>query len=201
MVYWHLSLKPIEPCIAKITFATGDIKFDGEPAYETIKVEGQPRRAYKDVQEGQTIETGDRTRVEVTLSDGSNIRIGPNSKVNFGSVLCGKAEDRKVNMLLRIGNIWAKFAHWLGGDAQFEVPTSSLGSGVRGSVMEASADASGLVTMRVDEGQGIFRGGHGPSKKEVSLSAGFCSSAKRDEPPSAPYRCEPFFIWEEGRRP
>lgn len=199
MVYWHLSLKPIEPCIAKITFASGgDIKVDGEPAYETIAVEGQPRIAFrKDVQEGQTIVTGVRTRVELTLADGSSIRIGPESTVNLGSVLCGKPEDRKVSMKLVIGNIWAKLAHSIGGDAQFEVRTSNAACGVRDSEMEVSADANHLVILRIDEGHGHFRGGRGPSKKEVKLEAGFCSSVRPGEPPSAPYRCEPFFIWEE----
>jgi len=48
-----------------------------------------------------------------------------------------------VNAKLVVGDIWAKMAHWVGGDAKFEIPVKEIsGGGVRGTTFELSYDPS-----------------------------------------------------------
>jgi hypothetical protein len=184
----------IGQCTAKFSFMEGDVKINGQPAYDIVMVENQPHRAPKEIHEGDTIETGEHARVEVTFQDHSVVRMTGNARVKLsGKVMCAKAEDRKVSLQLLWGNFWAKFAHLISGDAKFEIHTTNAACGVRGSTVDVSHDGeNATLRMRVDDGRGYIRS----EDKEVELQAGFCSSAKAGEPPVAPYRCKPFFEWK-----
>jgi hypothetical protein len=89
---------------------------------------------------GQTISTGKGQRLEITLTDGSVVRFGPESSgvCEGGSFTDG---GRKVTIKLLLGEIWAAVSDALGGDPNFNVATERAGTGVRGS--EYTLDVTG----------------------------------------------------------
>ena len=103
----------IGQCAAKFTFMQGDIKVNGGPPYDIVTVENQPHRAPKEIHEGDTIETGQHSRAEITLQDHSVIRLVSETKVKFGHQGCGRPEDcgRPVSINLIRNNFWAKVFH------------------------------------------------------------------------------------------
>ncbi len=173
---------------AIITFAAGQVSVRGEKAGvgDIVVI-------------GDELETHGRTRVELKLEDTSLVRIGPNSKIRLNAdTLCKAPEDRRVSSKLVIGNIWAKIAHFVGGEPKFEVVTGDAGGGVRGGIGEFGYDPVAKRTlMRIDEGYGFLRNLKGTPKRSVRIPAGYCSAVTGAAPPRTPYRCQPFFHWEK----
>jgi len=118
------------------------------------------------VQTGQTISTGKRQRLEITLVDGSVVRFGPESQgvCQFATSQGG----RKITMKLILGEIWAVVTDALGGNQSFEVTTERAGTGVRGS--EYTLDVHGKREIaHVIEGTGFVQY---PGKPEFHYPAG-----------------------------
>jgi hypothetical protein len=100
--------------------------------------------------ENDTLETKGRTRLEITLRDQSVVRVGPRSKVTISAAVFGRAvEDRKVAARLVVGDVWAKVARAVGGDARFEVQTANAVAGVRGTTFRVDARADKSLVVKV----------------------------------------------------
>jgi hypothetical protein len=110
--------------------------------------------------EGDEIETQRRTRLELTLADGSVVRLGPLSRARLETATFGKTpEDRKVSARLLVGNVWANVAKAVGGDARFEVRTDNAVAGVRGTTFRVDASRDRAVVVRVYSGTVAVAGG------------------------------------------
>jgi hypothetical protein len=121
---------------------------------------------------GDAVRTGEKSRLELTLPDGSRLRLGAASKVTLSE---GKfaGEERQVGVTVWVGRLWAKVAKKLGNESKFEVATTNAVAGVRGTSFSviAQLDASALV--RVYSGTVGVRKNDGSSfrnrpKKQVS---------------------------------
>ncbi len=112
------------------------------------------------LQEGDQVETRKRTRLELTLADGSAIRLGPLSRTRLETAAFGKSpEDRKVSARLLVGNVWAKVARAVGGESRFEVETENAVAGVRGTTFRVDAARDKSVVVRVYSGAVAVAGG------------------------------------------
>ncbi|MCK6547304.1 FecR domain-containing protein [Myxococcota bacterium] len=104
------------------------------------------------IAEGDTVETSARTKVELTLADGSRVRLAPNTKVTLTEGKFRGNEGRNVRVGLVAGQVWAKVAKAVGGKDTFEVGTENAVAGVRGTAFAVSAAADLSAVVRVYAG-------------------------------------------------
>lgn len=101
--------------------------------------------------EGDSIKTGAKSRLELTLFDGSKVRFseGTNFKVD---ALMFKEEESSLGIDVFFGKAWAKVSKGKKG-SRFEVKTPNAVAGVRGTIyrIDVNNDTSSLV--RVYEGE------------------------------------------------
>lgn len=102
------------------------------------------------VYEKDHVKTGTGTRLEIRLTDGSAVRLGPKSEMVLSSATFrAKKERKKVSIRLILGRIWSKVTHALHGDDTYEVHTATAVAGVRGTSfrVNAASDKSTLVSV------------------------------------------------------
>lgn len=80
-----------------------------------------------ELKEGEEITTGDNSELELEFWDGSQIRMGPNSKIKVSGDMC----DRRNIIEQTAGKVWHGVKHLLGSQ-KYEVKTERNGGGVRG---------------------------------------------------------------------
>lgn len=116
------------------------------------------------VGQGDTIATGEATRIELTFSDGSALRLGPRARVllteaHFG----GGAAKRRLTARLFLGNIWAKVTSLIQGEQKFAIETENAVAGVRGTTFRVDARDDKSVLVRVYDGAVAVGKGAPPS--------------------------------------
>ncbi len=112
------------------------------------------------LREGDEVATQKRTRLELTLADGSVVRLGPLSRARLEIAAFGKSpEERKVSARLLVGNVWANVAKAVGGESRFEVKTENAVAGVRGTTFRVDAAHDKSVVVRVYSGTVAVAGG------------------------------------------
>jgi hypothetical protein len=134
---------PKAPAAGTVTFLAGEA---------TRAAGGKPERLAVGtaVQEGDVLETQRRTRLEVKLADGSDLRVGPSSKMEVSAAAFGRSvEDRKVSATLVVGKVWANVAKAVGGEQRFEVKTENAVAGVRGTTFRVDAATDRSVVVKV----------------------------------------------------
>lgn len=96
---------------------------------------------------GQVVHTGARTRLELTLVDGSVVRLGPESKLSLDTLRFTEKRRESVGLKLWVGQLWARVVKSTSGVSNFEVHTANAVGGVRGTsfAVFAAADASAIV--------------------------------------------------------
>jgi ferric-dicitrate binding protein FerR (iron transport regulator) len=96
---------------------------------------------------GQVVHTGPKTRLELTLVDGSVVRLGPDSKLSLDALRFAEKRRETVQLKLWVGQLWARVVKSTSGVSNFEVHTASAVGGVRGTsfAVFAAADASAIV--------------------------------------------------------
>jgi hypothetical protein len=123
---------------------------------EATRSQGKTREALKNggtIFQGDVVETASRSRVELTLSDASVLRLGPLSRVELDAAAFGASpDDRKVSAKLRVGNVWASVTKALGGESRFEVKTENAVAGVRGTTFRVDASKDKSVVVKVYSG-------------------------------------------------
>lgn len=115
--------------------------------------EAEPLAVGSAVHQGDVLATQRRTRLEILLADGSVLRLGPLARARLDTAAFGKGvEDRKVTARLQVGEVWAKVAKAVGGEARFEVQTENAVAGVRGTTFRVDAAKDRSVVVRVYSG-------------------------------------------------
>lgn len=109
----------------------------------------QPLQRGMVLREGDVIQTGADSRVQISLSDGSTLRLADNAKL---ALAMSPPAGKLFTARLWFGAVWAK-VHKLLQDEQFQVETENAVAGVRGTefVVEAG-EASRDHAVRVYEG-------------------------------------------------
>jgi hypothetical protein len=126
----------------------------------------KPLKKGGEVSIGDAVKTGDKARLELSLPDGSRLRLGAASKVTLSQGQF-QGDERKVSVTMWVGRLWAKVAKKLGDESKFEVETANAVAGVRGTSFTVIANQdlsalvrvySGTVGVRKNDGKsGSFR--------------------------------------------
>jgi hypothetical protein len=157
------------------TFVAGDATRTAAGKSEKLAV-GTP------VFQGDVLETGRRTRLEVKLADGSVLRLGPSSRAAVQGATFGKTvEDRKVSAKLLVGKVWANVAKAVGGEQRFEIQTENAVAGVRGTTFRVDAATDRSVVVKVYSGTVAVASGPIPRPEHRGEAEGRTEVAK-DKP-------------------
>ena len=150
---WSGTIKITVPC-GVVTFSEGD-----GPAVGTV------------IQRGETVTTGDKAHVEITLPDGGVYRVGPNSKMECDGQSITDEGHRSItdSFHLLLGNMWAGISDAFGGDHGFVQQGPTIASGVRGSAFTASVQRNGTIIYHVIQGTGFIKV---KGKREFDFPAG-----------------------------
>jgi hypothetical protein len=170
-------------CVVAALSTAATARAAAAPAATVTFLDGQATRAAggkteqlaqgSPLREGDEVATQKRTRLELTLADGSVVRLGPLARARLETAAFGKSvEERKVSARLLVGNVWANVAKAVGGESRFEVKTENAVAGVRGTTFRVDAAHDRSVVVRVYSGTVAVAGGglprpeHKPGKNE-----------------------------------
>lgn len=97
------------------------------------------------------VKTGAKSKIELTLPDGSKIRFSENTSVKIQSILSDE-EKRDFEFKVFFGKIWSKAAKFKK-TSKFDIKTANAVAGVKGTTyrIDANKDKSSIV--RVYEGE------------------------------------------------
>ena len=135
-----------------------------EPSAQVSALEGAALRTDKagaklrletgaPVSEGDTIETGPASRLELRFADRSILRLGALAKLRLTAAQFGGGPSkRRMSARLFFGNLWAKVTSVVSGDQQFQIETENAVAGVRGTTFRVDARADKSVLVRVYAG-------------------------------------------------
>ena len=103
--------------------------------------------------QGDVIETGDDSRMEIRFSDASVLRMGSKAKLQLTEAHFGNGPaKRKMTAKLFFGNLWAKVTSVIQGEQKFQVETENAVAGVRGTTFRVDARTDKSVLVRVYAG-------------------------------------------------
>jgi len=151
-----------------------------------------------EVHAGDTIETGEGGRVEITMSTGTLLRLGESSRVTLTEDVPQKAFSAR----LLLGNIWAK-VHKLVSAETFHIETENGVAGVRGTEFRVEVAPQQEDLVRVYEGVVQVDGKEWSQRVEAAHELRF----RRDRAPEGPRSFDPasekghrFMDWVRERR-
>ena len=125
---------------ARVTLLEGSVDYrpsDSEP--------WQPLQETTPVRADYTIQTGKNGYVELTLADGSILRLAPGSRFTIDKSLFPGDRPRRFSARLLLGKLWARVAGSLGmSGGSFRTATPTAVAGVRGTTYDLrTAEARG----------------------------------------------------------
>ena len=102
-----------------------------------------PLARFDEVPEGGTVVTGPDSFVQLRLSSGSLVKLGPETRIDLTRLEQRSPRGkRRETIRLRVGRIWAQVTDLFGSDSSFEVETNNAVAGVRGTSFFAQQDES-----------------------------------------------------------
>lgn len=99
---------------------------------------------------GDYLQTGAQSRMEVTLRDGSKVRLAANAKLHLKEVAIDKRK-KTIAAKLILGRVWAAVTQLMG-NSRFEVTTVNAVAGVRGTRFSTAIVADGATEVKVYDG-------------------------------------------------
>ena len=153
-----------------------------------------------EVHAGDTIETGEGGRVEITMPSGTLLRLGEKSRITLGEAVPQKTFSAR----LLLGNVWAKVHKLIAGET-FHIETENGVAGVRGTEFRVEVAPQQEDLVRVYEGvvQVDAKDGKWSHRVEPGNELRF----HKDHPPAGPRafdangeRGHRFMDWVRSRR-
>ncbi|MCA1828398.1 MAG: FecR family protein [Myxococcales bacterium] len=137
-----------------------------------------------EVHAGDTIETGEGGRVEITMPGGTILRLGESSRITLHEDVPQKAFSAR----LLLGNVWAKVHKLIAGET-FQIETENAVAGVRGTEFRVEVAPQQEDLVRVYEGvvQVDGEGGKWSHRVEAAHELRF----RRDRQPDGPRSFDP----------
>jgi len=99
---------------------------------------------------GTRIRTGESSKAEILLEDGSTIVVQSNTTLQLSGIK--RQKRKKTSILIFFGRVWNKVSRAIGDRASYEVNTPVMVAGVRGTEFEAAVGDDGSVRIRVQQG-------------------------------------------------
>jgi hypothetical protein len=115
---------------------------------------GQPLSEGDVLRHGDRVTTGDKTRIELALADGSILRF--DEKTTFELISADydeQTKERNVDVRLALGKTWAKVAGLVGGRGRFQVSAENAIAGVRGTTYRMNVNPDTSVVVKVYWGE------------------------------------------------
>ncbi len=128
--------------------------------------------------EGDTVQTPPGGRLEISVANGTMIRLGESSRLLLGTA---PAAGHAFSAKLFLGNLWTKVRKLVSGET-FHIETENGVAGVRGTEFRVEAGGKGDL-VRVYEGAVEVKGAAG---WEHRVEPGHELSFRRDRPPAGP---------------
>jgi ferric-dicitrate binding protein FerR (iron transport regulator) len=171
------------PADAVVVYTRGDAKVKFNEAADFVRLVGRTRLGAGDV-----LETGDKTKVELELSDESMIVIGENSRVVIKELNTVEVTriSRSAFELLK-GRIRAIVNPFAGNDSRFTIETSNATVGVRGTDFGVAYIPSEEVThLLTVEGTVSLTLTRLPQAPPISVIGGYEITVSGDRQPPGP---------------
>lgn len=115
---------------------------------------GQPLSEGALLRHGDRVTTGDETRIELAMPDGSFLRF--DEKTTFELISAGydeQTKQRDIEVHLALGKTWAKVAGLVGGQGRFQVSAENAIAGVRGTTYRMNVNPDTSVVVKVYWGE------------------------------------------------
>ena len=103
---------------------------------------------------GDRVTTGDETRIELAMPDGSFLRF--DEKTTFELISAGydeQTKQRDIEVRLALGKTWAKVAELAGGRGRFQVSAENAIAGVRGTTYRMNVNPDTSIVVKVYWGE------------------------------------------------
>lgn len=111
---------------------------------------------------GDSVKTDAKSKMELTLPDGSKVRFSENTSLKVESLFL-KEEERNFGIRVLFGKVWSKAAKFKK-VSKFEIKTANAVAGVKGTTYRIDANEDNSSMVRVYEGEVSV--GNLPSGKE-----------------------------------
>jgi len=112
--------------------------------------------------EGDRIETGKKSRIELKLPDGSYVRYEEGTTFELVSAAYdAPKKQRSINISMILGKTWAKVARLFGRRGRFAVTTRTAVAGVRGTVYRLNVNEDDSVMVKVYWGEVVVKSQRG----------------------------------------
>src|SRR5262249_10121597 len=122
------------------------------------------------VEQGDVVETGDDSRIELKLRDSSLVRLGEHARLALTEARFERGAvsgRRQISVRLHEGKLWAKAVPAEGGDRSFQIATENAVASARGAaVFRLDAHRDRSILLRVYSGTVAIRGEPGSGARE-----------------------------------
>jgi len=107
---------------------------------------------------GDLVTTGENTRIELKLPDGSYLRYDEETTFKLVSVAYDKnKKQRNISVGMILGKTWAKVARLSGTRGRFAISSKTAVAGVRGTIYRMNVNKDNSVTVKVYWGDVVVK--------------------------------------------
>jgi hypothetical protein len=165
---------------ARVKFVIGQVEVQSEQQTEwrTLRLDSR-------VMEGDRIKTSLNSRVEVSMPDGTVLKINENTIFDVNEIKIPQIDNEdKMKFTVWAGNIWARFTKIFSSRQEREIESPSAVVSIRGTTIEMNVDQNQNTLVRVEEGLVSVR-----SKEvegEVTVSSNQETYVERGKAPTQP---------------
>jgi hypothetical protein len=165
---------------AKVKFVIGQVEVQSrqQTSWRTISLSTM-------IVQGDRIQTKLNSRVELTMPDGSELKINENTVFEIREIKTPQADQEdKMKFTVWTGNIWAKFKKVFDQYQEREIESPVAVIAIRGTTLEVDVDQNQSTRIRVEEGNVSVR-----SKDvsgEVTVAGNQETIVERGKPPLTP---------------
>ena len=132
--------------------------------------------------EGDRIETGKDSKIELKLPDGSYIRYAESTTFELVSAAYdAPKKQRSINISMILGKTWAKVSRFFGQRGRFSVTTRTAVAGVRGTVYRLNVNEDNSVMIKVYWGEVVV------NNREKAQAAAQPEQFKEPTPVAGPH--------------
>ena len=137
---------------ARISFLTGNAVLErpSEPTSRALKT-GDTLLA------GDMVTTGRKSRLEISLPDGSIARFDENATFTLNALQYEPKVKRSIKIRVTLGKMWAKVAKLTGISGGFDVSARTMTAGVRGTVYRLNVNKDDSVLVKVYWGEVLVK--------------------------------------------
>jgi len=134
---------------ARVTFLKGSVL-----RIKKDTTESQPLAKGDFLSKGDRVETGEDSRIEIKLPDGSYARYDEKTTFELSAAAYDPSKkEREINVNMILGKTWAKVARFFGLKGRFAISTRTAVAGVRGTVYRLNVNPDQSVTVKVYWGE------------------------------------------------